>query len=929
MAVGVNIVSEFDSKGIKRAVADFKKLEGAGAKSTYALRTIDSAAKNMAASLAKVGLAAGAIGGLAVKQFAAFDDAMTQSTAIMGNLSAEMRDRMSAAAREMARTSTFSATEAAESFYFLASAGLDATASIEALPVVAKFAQAGMFNMAQATSLLADAQSALGMSIRNDAVANMRNMTRVSDVLVKANILANASVQQFSEALTNKAAASMRSLNMDIEEGVAVLAVFADQGVKGSEAGTVFTAAIRGLTNGAKNNAAAFKQMGIEVFDSSGAMNNMSAIVGQMEKSLGGLSVEQQRAALAELGFTEETLRGALSLIGKSDALVRYEEELRKAGGTTEEVAANQLTSLSAQLKLARNAINDVAIILGEKLAPYVRAIAGFVQNLSFAISERGLGGGLSYLKERIFENISSMGTFGNVIYGLITAFVALRLVAIAATVAQVAFGVSLLANPIGIVVAAIVALGVLLAALYLKFEPVRTVIDAIGKALFKTFKEIAEKVMNYFIIQINAVLVAINAMIWAANKLGADIEEIGYIGLQSFNEVGTAAEAAGKKMPIEQLRALRQQFNALRADRNIVIEQNKEEEKGFTGLGGAVKSTVDKMKQFKDALRGVASAQRSVRDANKAAVKANEDLAAANERVTRAQERFQRVVAGFGVGSREARTQSGILVRAQRNLERSGYGVEQAVFAVAEAEAELAQIRLDPSASPQKIREAEIALAEAKLSVLEATEAQAQATEDLTTAEQRLDEVVNGAKEGSDAYKEALDDLNAAKRDQIAATDAVTDAYERQRDAVEKLREAEKKLKEDRKGLTPAQIAKATNMANTPLNIATPTAQIGSNIAGMPVAGESLTDFASRVFGADIPMLADGGIVRKATLAVVGEAGPEAVVPLDSAVGGGMNVYVTVNAGMGTDPAKLGDEIVNVLQRYNRRNGALPLRVA
>jgi hypothetical protein len=41
------------------------------------------------------------------------------------------------------------------------------------------------------------------------------------------------------------------------------------------------------------------------------------------------------------------------------------------------------------------------------------------------------------------------------------------------------------------------------------------------------------------------------------------------------------------------------------------------------------------------------------------------------------------------------------------------------------------------------------------------------------------------------------------------------------------------------------------------------------------------------------------------------------------------MTVNVTINAGMGTDPAKLGDEIVDVLTRYQRRNGALPLKVS
>ena len=63
-------------------------------------------------------------------------------------------------------------------------------------------------------------------------------------------------------------------------------------------------------------------------------------------------------------------------------------------------------------------------------------------------------------------------------------------------------------------------------------------------------------------------------------------------------------------------------------------------------------------------------------------------------------------------------------------------------------------------------------------------------------------------------------------------------------------------------------------------------------------------------------------------TRLLAGESGAEAIIPLDK-LQSGMTVNVTINAGMGTDPAKLGDEIVDVLTRYQRRNGALPLKVA
>ncbi|HUS98112.1 MAG TPA: phage tail tape measure protein, partial [Hyphomicrobiaceae bacterium] len=311
-----------------------------------------------------------ALGTVATKAFANFDSAMTKSTAIMGDISDAMKNDMANAARAMSETTTYSATQAADSFYFLASAGLDAKSSIEALPAVAAFATAGAFDMALATDLLTDAQSALGLTIRDDAVANMENMVRVSDTLVKANTLANASVQQFSEALTNKAGAAMRSVGMDIEEGVSVLAAFADQGVKGAEAGTQFAIVLRDLQTKALDNSKAFAEAGIAVFDANGEMRNMGSIVADVEGALTGMSDAQKKATLLMLGFSDKSVSALQTLIGTSDAIGKYETALRSAGGTTEEVAGKQMEAFSAQMSILKNRITNIAIDLGSSLAP-------------------------------------------------------------------------------------------------------------------------------------------------------------------------------------------------------------------------------------------------------------------------------------------------------------------------------------------------------------------------------------------------------------------------------------------------------------------------------------------------------------------------------------------------------------------------------
>jgi len=354
------------------------------------LRQAEKDLKGFASGIGKaIGAATAVVAGIgvaSVKAFADFDGAMNKSLAIMGDVSDTLRGDMSDAAREVAKTTTFSANEAAESYFFLASAGLDAEASIAALPAVAGFAQAGMFDMAQATDLLTDAQSALGLSSDN-AAENLENMTALSDILVKANTLANASVEQFSTALTTKAAVSMKTFGIETETGVAALAVFADQGIKGEAAGTRLDATLLGLSRTAINNADAYADLGVAVFDSEGNFRNLADITEDLEGALDGMSTEQQQVELQQLGLNKQALAGTLALVGQSDALRDFESELVNAGGTTEEVAEKQLQTFSAQLGILGDFVTDVGIAIGTELGPVMEDL---VEQLKPVIEEIG-----------------------------------------------------------------------------------------------------------------------------------------------------------------------------------------------------------------------------------------------------------------------------------------------------------------------------------------------------------------------------------------------------------------------------------------------------------------------------------------------------------------------------------------------------------
>ena len=328
------------------------------------------------ANFAKIGagVVAGALIGItkgvidSVQAFANFDDKMTQSLAIMQTTTAQ-QEQMGRVAREVATQTAISATESAEAYFFLASAGLDAEQSIQALPQVAKFAQAGMFDMATATDLATDAQSALGLTV-DDAIQNLQNLTRVTDVLVKANTLANATVQQFSEALTNKAGAALKVVSKDIEEGVAVLSAFADRGVKGAEAGEKLNQVLRDIPRATAKNAKEFKALGLELFDTEGNMKNVADVIEELDRVLGPMSDELKASTLDQLGLNRGVADAVKILSGAGDEIRNYENELRNAGGTTEAVAQKQLESFKSQVTILQNQLNNLAITIGEDIVP-------------------------------------------------------------------------------------------------------------------------------------------------------------------------------------------------------------------------------------------------------------------------------------------------------------------------------------------------------------------------------------------------------------------------------------------------------------------------------------------------------------------------------------------------------------------------------
>jgi TP901 family phage tail tape measure protein len=327
----------------------------------------------------RVTLPIAAIGAASTKAFADFDDAMTKSLAIMQGITPDLRREMEGLALSISTDGVTSATDLARSYFFLASAGLDAQQSLAALGAVEKFAVAGAFDMALATDLATDAQSALGLTVK-DAQQNLVNLTRVTDVLVGANTLANATVQQFSTALTSQAGPAMKAYGVSLEEGVSVLAAFADQGIKAERAGNLFSRMLRLMTKGFQDNEQAWKRFNINIFDANKELRPMHDIVRDLSEVLENMSTKQKIATLDMLGFQARSQQAILPLIGLQDRIEEYNRRLEQMGGMTREVAERNMKSFSAQLTTLKNQLTAVGIGIGEILAPRLLEVNEAIQ---------------------------------------------------------------------------------------------------------------------------------------------------------------------------------------------------------------------------------------------------------------------------------------------------------------------------------------------------------------------------------------------------------------------------------------------------------------------------------------------------------------------------------------------------------------------
>ena len=381
MEIAIKIAGKVESS--------FKSAIGAATKG------LGSITKAVSAATAAAAAAVGAIGMAAINTGKEFEGAMSQvaATMLIDKTTAEGQkafETLENAARECGASTAFSATEAAEALNYLALAGYDADKAATALPTVLKLAGAGAMSLANASAMVTDSMSALGIA------ATEANLTQFSDQLAQTASKANTSVAQLGEAILT-VGGTAKGLAGGTTELNTALGILADNGLKGAEGGTHLRNIILSLQNPTDKAAASLQSLGVDVYDAQGNMRGLNDVFKDLQGAMDGMDNASKDTILSTL-FNKTDLTAANAMLANcTDRFDELSASIENSAGACENMYAIQLDNLNGDIAILKSGLADLGISIYKDLNGPLREMTqlatSMVGELSDAYKEGGMEG--------------------------------------------------------------------------------------------------------------------------------------------------------------------------------------------------------------------------------------------------------------------------------------------------------------------------------------------------------------------------------------------------------------------------------------------------------------------------------------------------------------------------------------------------------
>lgn len=390
-----------------RLMADTASYEAAMTRAGSTAKTVASGMENtgrksalIASGMTAAGLAVAAFGVAAVKMAADFDQQMSTVQANTGATSAQM-DQLRAAAIEAGASTVYSASDSADAINDLGKAGMSVTDILNG-------GLSGALNLAASD----------GMAVGDAAeyMANALSMfhlkgsqaSQVADTLAAGAGKAVGNVSDFGEALNN-CGAQANSFGMNVQETTGVLALFAQNGTIGAEAGTQLNSMLMKLAAPSAEASNTMKELGISAYDAQHHFVGMANFAGQLQKAEKGLTDEQRNQANATI-FGSYAIKAANYLYEAGESGVNKWTKAVSESGYAAEQAAAKNNNLKGDLENLSGSMESLMISVGEGAQGPLRKMVQGLDTLVDAFA--GLPSGA---QQTIVVMASLAGVFGAV----------------------------------------------------------------------------------------------------------------------------------------------------------------------------------------------------------------------------------------------------------------------------------------------------------------------------------------------------------------------------------------------------------------------------------------------------------------------------------------------------------------------------------
>ncbi len=358
-----------------------------------------------------------------------FEESMSNVEALSGANAAEM-DALAAKAKDLGAATKFTAQESGDAMGYMAMAGWNAQEMVSGMNGVINLAAASGEDLASVSDIVTDSLSAFKLKAADSA--------HFSDVLAQTATKSNTNVSLMGESL--KYVASLcGTLGYSVEDAAVNLGLMANNGIKGSQAGTALKTSLANLSAPTDEQAKMMQRLDISMTDAGGRMLSLSELTGNIRTAFSGLSEAQQAEAASTL-FGKEAMAGMLAVINTSQAdYDSLTNSIQNSAGAAERMAAIKLDNMNGQLTLLNSAWEAVQTTVGEQFTPTMKDLYGagadVLTNVNAFLSAN----------PSVIKGVTAAGiAFGGAAVGITGVTAAMKLATAAAAIFKVNMGVAL-----------------------------------------------------------------------------------------------------------------------------------------------------------------------------------------------------------------------------------------------------------------------------------------------------------------------------------------------------------------------------------------------------------------------------------------------------------------------------------------------------